>query len=827
MRRWAILICVAMCAALCGPLCAALAEPAPPGDGFALMAQTETRALWLNEKTMEIRFADIATGRSFASKVMDGKQGNKTVKNLQKSDLFVTYIANEKIGTVGAIDNYALSVALGAYEVKPIDHGFSVRYTIGDTTLTIDSLPKMIPVEKYNEMLLPFWNSADEKLFRQHYRVVGNTMWVRQKDDGMGGMIVKQLYGLLFEAGKYTREDMEADNAAFGHVVEKMNPSFAVTLRYTLDGDDLVVTLPVAEIEQLSGHNAQMIELLPYLMTGGADDAGYLFVPDGSGSLISLNSGKTTALAYTNRIYGKDVLKNLTQFQFPTDQITMPVYGVKTGEAALLAIVEKGAEIAEIYADIAGKADEFNRVCTRFILRDIENISLIGSDTVTTPRYPDDVYQGDIVVRYKPLFGGEANYTGMAHAYRAYLIAQGDLTERPDEPEAPFFMDIIGAVMKQKFFLGIPYQSSVQATTIAEAGQIYAAARNMGIRNVKMLFSGLFWGGVRNAALTNLSVDGGMGGEAALRALQKTLAANGDTLFPSVYVGRVYHKRGYDWRAQSARKLDGDPSWIVMPYEAMMVGRGSIYMAGYISPHALPSYIEKTKQQFEKTVPGVGLSVLDLGNTLTPDYKRRAHLSRIHATPVYEQALASLRASFPLMLTAPNAYALASADYVTGLPMSDNAYQIADMPVPFQQLVLDGCVPYSGRSWNGQSHRGMRQLLLEAVETKSAPRFTFIHQPETIFQDIFDVELQSVFTAQDQRWVAEAAGAYAAYNEFYQKVRDARILSHEALGEQLKRVTYDNGVVVLVNYGQTDADAGGVTVPAESFLVSTAREEGS
>ena len=68
----------------------------------------------------------------------------------------------------------------------------------------------------------------------------------------------------------------------------------------------------------------------------------------------------------------------------------------------------------------------------------------------------------------------------------------------------------------------------------------------------------------------------------------------------------------------------------------------------------------------------------------------------------------------------------------------------------------------------------------------------------------------------------EAARLYKAYDEFYQKVRDAQIESHEILSSSVRKVTYDNGTILYLNYGKTQAQADGVTIPAQGYAV---REE--
>ena len=63
-----------------------------------------------------------------------------------------------------------------------------------------------------------------------------------------------------------------------------------------------------------------------------------MFVPDGSGALINLNNTKLNENQFTARFYGGDKLVNTTTYDETKINMTMPVFGLKTGDSAVFAI---------------------------------------------------------------------------------------------------------------------------------------------------------------------------------------------------------------------------------------------------------------------------------------------------------------------------------------------------------------------------------------------------------------------------------------------------------------------------------------------------------
>ncbi|MBQ6646176.1 MAG: hypothetical protein IJM56_05800, partial [Clostridia bacterium] len=537
--------------AACLMLCAAEEE-----GGYTVVAENEYLRLEFNEETFEMRVTDLSSGKIYNTKVMNGTKGNGLTKNTQKSDCRVTYIVNEFVGTTNSMDSNSMSVAYGNCEYTLIENGIEISFTIGDKTLTSDDLPKMVPVEKYNTMLLPNWSERDDKLFREFYRIYRDTMWVRYNENAMGKVKLSALYEQFYTLTPYTKEDLEEDNAAYGYVIEKVNPSIGIKIRYTLDGSDFLVSVPCSEITFTAGNPVTRIDLLPYFMSADTEQEGYIFVPDGCGSIINLNNGKTTALSYDDKVYGQDELMNVETYVAPYEPIHFPVYGIKAGDSATLAIIENGAELAGIFADISGRSDEFNRVYSYFTLRPIEQVSVVGTASGGSPRYPTDVFTDDIVVRYRFLNGEEASYVGMARSYRNYLLDRGMLTLNEIPEDAPFFAEIIGAVRKTEFAAGVPYESRAVATTISQAGEILTALIETGVKEPILLMRGFYEGGVKHESLSSLNLESDAGKASELTRLTETAEAVGARVYAVTNVIKVYSTDNFSKSSQASRRQD-------------------------------------------------------------------------------------------------------------------------------------------------------------------------------------------------------------------------------------------------------------------------------
>ena len=84
-----------------------------------------------------------------------------------------------------------------------------------------------------------------------------------------------------------------------------------------------------------------------------------------------------------------------------------------------------------------------------------------------------------------------------------------------------------------------------------------------------------------------------------------------------------------------------------------------------------------------------------------------------------------------------------------------------------------------------------------------------------------DTTANDIFFAEYDYWKEDIAGCYASYNEYWQKVKDAVVTDHEIIdrNNDLRVVSYDNGLKLYLNYSAEDETIDGVKVPAGSFTL--------
>lgn len=247
----------------------------------------------------------------------------------------------------------------------------------------------------------------------------------------------------------------------------------AVPVQYLLREDSVEVRIMVADI--IEGDNRiYQIHLAPFLASVANDtEGGYLFVPSGSGALMTTDTASHEQRTFRDDVYGKDPTTNNTEQPKMIEPIRLPVFGATDGENALMGIIEKGAEYAWIQAQAGYENIGYAGVGSGFRVRGAETIyvpALYGTYS-QTPYYASNVIDMDYVsVGYYPLSGDKANYVGMAEAYADYLVKSGGMPEKGETPQ--LFLEFLGGALCRQNFLGFPYQSVQASTTFTQVREI-------------------------------------------------------------------------------------------------------------------------------------------------------------------------------------------------------------------------------------------------------------------------------------------------------------------------------------------------------------------
>lgn len=159
-------------------------------------------------------------------------------------------------------------------------------------------------------------------------------------------------------------------------------------------------------------------------------------------------------------------------------------------------------------------------------------------------------------------------------------------------------------------------------------------------------------------------------------------------------------------------------------------------------------------------------------------------------------------------------YAAASADIIAGCPTASEQMQIFDLEVPLYQMVFQGTKSNSVAPINLSINQ--RQQFLKAIETGSGLSFTLManynNELRKQYMEGLNASLYIDNKATIESYVSEA-------KDYLNSVAGSTIKSHTYLADKVTRTVFDNGVSVIVNFGEKDyvSEEYG-TVKAENFV---------
>lgn len=588
-----------------------------------------------------------------------------------------------------------------------------------------------------------------------------------------------------------------------------------ITLKVSLNEDGFTVCVPDESIvEDGTEYYIGTISLYPYMGWSYLDDKeGYMLIPDGNGALIYLDDkdGRFNS-GYSGMIYGSDngfadsevisLLWDKYEMVNDANKVIAPVYGMAFTDdgIAYLAVVEEGAQRASIEANPNGVNVDYNRIYAKFTERRLYTQPTSNNSTSGSFKMVEtDRSHSDLTVRFLFLSQGEANYCGMANAYRNYLIARGDLTLKEDSYRTR--LDFLGTD-REKWVIGT---SAIVMTTVEDIREIYKDLETSGVTELFSVYKGWQKGGLYNVPINSLKADSAIGGTKELAALMKE-AAEADIQF-YLYSDALRINPDEKNATFNVIKKVNKKKFVEETYK-------DVYEEFlYLTPARSNTMLNGLANSCAKK--GIAnLAVAGITNTLFSYSYSGTYYSRFECADSYRQTLETLSADNALVLEQPFAYLWENTDAFLDMPLYPSSYIYEDESVPFLSIVLKGVMPVYSEYVNFEANK--QEFFLKLVETGTYPSFylTMENSADLIYTNSCDIYSSQYSVYRDT--ILEYAEALGALNE---KVQGAFITGHEIRDNKITVVTYDNGVKVYLNYGDTAAQADGCTIEAMSYKV--------
>lgn len=790
---------------------------------MALAAENDILKLYVNTETGEVAVFDKRNGRITRSNPTDADEdeiATETNKNYLKSQIIVDYFNAAR--TEGTLDSYSYCTAREQLEVEAVGNGIRFLYTMGDLTSATGIVPQYISSETLDSVLADM--SEEGAKFSAKKFVESNVAegYMEMLESTVKGASQLRKLNKYFEEAGFTTEDYMREMENSG-VEDAVPISFMIPLEYRLKEDAVEVSIPMCAVEEYGGGSIFRIQFLRYFGTAGTEEEGYMLVPNGSGSLVRFNNGKTSAAVYSEYVYGIDPLASEYTVMENTENVKMALFGICRNDSSIFATIEDGASFSYLTAGVAGRINEYNYVYPTFVLRGNDKLAMFGStgNEAELPIVETDFYDANLKVRYTMLTEENAGYAGAANYYRERLVDEGVLTaENETAGDIKFYYDILGGVTMTKFFLGVQYDGLYAMTTFDEAADISGDLLAKGITNQVMNYQGWMNGGYYHDVADKIKVPGRLGGKSSLEDLSNTVVSGGGSFYADVAFQKVslisdrysenyetsrYYGTGYVAgfglvNPANLRKTSG------LGYEENLYD--------LISPKFLVRYTDKFAGKIN-SYDIQGISLRDLGDELHSDKKRTNVINREEALDVVKARLSEIEGTEKnIMINDGNDYSFAYADDMLNVPLTDNDYYIVDERVPFYEMLIHGYIDYCGSVINLSDAYDKTDIVLNLVENGASPHFIFSFESAN---EIKKTGLNRFYATTYANWKDDAVSIYTEVNNALKYVNGAAMINHEILNDGVRAVTYSNGVTIYINETNADQTVDGISVPARSY----------
>jgi len=597
--------------------------------------------------------------------------------------------------------------------------------------------------------------------------------------------------------------NVEYIDQGFQATVTFIESSISLDLLVSLEPNGIRVEVPFESItEENPDFKLGMLHVYPFFGATREDSVpGYMFLPDGCGSLIRFSSTTRAENMLYGRYYGTD-LGMITMLPYdPTIRrpfnLSIPVIGMVHGymQNAYISIIEHGAAYGEIRAHPAGIITNFNFLYNTFLYNEsyFQATNRSGAG-VTTIQQQTNAF--DVLIHYRFLTGEDSDYVGMAGSYQQYLIEKGILNPISDQDQdIGIRLEFLGGE-KERFLL---WHRFISMTTVSQLSDIM---NNLNIMNPEVIYYGWQPLGASTMAPRSMRLDRRLGNLDQLRSLINTIVASGGNF--NLYLdpqAAFYNESGYSARFDLAMSITNDN---LLSYNRNIVN----YFLNY---DALSGrYADLSSDIY--TEIDAGLALDEIGSVLYSDFNSDSFLNREDAIQMYQTLLndSSVSTSFYM----PNDYMFGYMSAYYDMPITNSGYIYTTDVVPFLQIVFAGYIPYYGTALNFSSD--IQTDLLKHIDYGVYPSF-FLSQEVTA--RILNTSSNWIYTSSIDQWAQEVERSYQWINGLLGPVRGQTIIAREVLDQGVIATTYSNNMQIIVNYTNTPFSAGDIVINGKDAVL--------
>lgn len=590
-----------------------------------------------------------------------------------------------------------------------------------------------------------------------------------------------------------------------------------LTVFITLDGDGIRARIPNSSVkEENSEYRLAAVYVLPFLgYTRLGDTDGYMLIPDGCGAIIPLkDNNERFSQPYKAKLYGGNYtveadkgsvqrFDNTVATTADTAPVFAPVFGMVHTESktAFLGIIENGKYNAEIYAYPNGVTTDYNWITARYVYREVYLYLTGSSGSISTVEETRETF--DISAYYRFTDGEEADYVGLAKAYRSYLSEHGLLNNGTD----------CGYGMRLDFFAGDVQKSLVGTsfvgmTSISEIDGILKELTQNGMNGLAVSLKGWQKGGIYGKLTGALKFEGSVGSLKEYKNLAQKYGGSAQFFlyadFLNVYGGKPAKNYIYQYNGK------------VFSNDTLL----SIHSKKY---RYTPDAAVKLTNAFISALGGdLGICFDGVTNEVYSygSGEKGKVNSRKFSASVISESLALAGKKLSTAYNSPNDYLWNNAQRYYDYRIYGTDYKFVSDEVPFFAIVLRGSLPLYSEYINFKADT--TEYLLKLIESGVYPSFLLTGEPPS---KLINTDSASLFSCEYGEYKEMILKYDKIFCELSQVTGDGKIAFHSA-SDGVSVTTYENGAKVIVNYNSDNAEYEGNTLAGKSYLFLKGKAEG-
>lgn len=582
--------------------------------------------------------------------------------------------------------------------------------------------------------------------------------------------------------------------------IENVGISFNVI--FSFEGDTLTVNIPSKSIKESKDCKIITIEILPFLGSSISTEDGYIFYPDGCGALYDFENKEegSSPVAYKRQVYGDAFYKYdeyIQDFETGIKAVSLPVFGIKNGNSAILGVITKGKADSTIALYPFGYVYDAARVSVIYNYRYLyEMETMTGEETVITAE--KNRSQSDFEIQYSFLANEDSDYSGMARSYRKMLKDNNMLND--SKTNISLSLDYLLSLKKPVLF----WSQNVAASTFKDAENLLSSLKDEKIDSVKLNLLGWQSNGY-NVYPSHFPISKASGGAKEFTNLLKhakktnSLVSISDNFFLAQSTMSGYSKRNdLAYSLKNSVFSGSDDTEYLMNVKSSR----KIFVNEWI-PKALSYDIDS-------------VNLDDIARIFYSNSSKKDSIRREETEEILSSMLHTAKNNFKeVSVSGGNLYGLKYADVLYDIPESSSGDFIFNMDVPFFQIVVHGSIPYTPEI-PGNFSNNYQSTILKWIEYGFVPYYSVSQSNATALKDCYN---QGVLVSRFDDIKNKILDTYKEYSPLLSELSELTIYSHTVKENGIIEIKYENGKTILVNPTNSDVSEEGITLSAYSYEV--------